>query len=62
MTGGQLLEKSALADRRGFLKWAAAAAIVADNAKAAPATPPKAAKATLYRESEHIRRYYELLR
>ena len=58
---------AAVADRRRFLKLAAAgtvtggAAVVAGTADAAPALPATADDG-LYRESEHVKRYYELAR
>jgi nitrous oxide reductase len=59
-------KKETVADRRSFLKLAGAgaaaggAALVGGEktAEAAEAKP----KASLYRETEHIRRYYELAR
>ena len=59
-------KKEAIADRRTFLKLAGAgaaaggAALVAGDkkAEASEAKP----KGSLYRETDHIRRYYELAR
>lgn len=55
-----------VADRRSFLKFAGASAaasgvaLVTGEAKAQ--SPAEAPKQALYRETEHIRRYYELAR
>ncbi len=55
-------------DRRGFLRLAGASAATATSAAvtAAPlAAAPRAAKpgeGPLYRETDHVRRYYELAR
>ena len=59
-------KKEAVADRRSFLKLAGAGAAAGGAAlvggeKAAEAAEAKP-KASLYRETEHIRRYYELAR
>ena len=56
------------ADRRGFLKLAgtsvvgggAAVAASAVAAVAEPAPAPEAKSDALYRETDHVRRYYEL--
>jgi len=59
-------EKQVVADRRGFLKLAGfgaaagGAALLAGD-KAAEASDAKA-EGSLYRETDHIRRYYELAR
>jgi hypothetical protein len=58
-------KKEAVADRRSFLKLAAAgtaaggATLVSGEQADAAETKPKA---SLYRETEHVRRYYELAR
>jgi hypothetical protein len=58
--------KEKVTDRRGFLKLAGAtaaaggAAAVTGESKAQ--TPEGKPKPALYRETEHIRRYYELAR
>ncbi len=59
-------KKEAVADRRGFLKLAGAGAAAGGAAllggeKQAEAAETKP-KASLYRETEHIRRYYESAR
>jgi hypothetical protein len=55
----------AVADRRSFLKLAGASAVTGGAAlvtgEAAQASEAKA-KPSLYRETDHIRRYYELAR
>ena len=56
----------AVADRRSFLKLAGAgaatgAAVLLSGEKKAQAGEAKA-KESLYRETDHIRRYYELAR
>jgi hypothetical protein len=52
----------AVADRRGFLKGVGAATgALLPVSEAAAAAPPKTAPA-LYRETDHIRRYYQLAR
>ena len=59
-------QASAIADRRSFLKLAAAgtvtggAAIAAGTATAAPV--PEASDDGRYRETAHVKRYYELAR
>jgi len=56
------------ADRRSFLKLAGAGAItggaaIAGGTAAAAAEPAQAPSSkALYRETEHVRRYYELAR
>ena len=56
----------AVADRRNFMKLAGAGAVTgaAATVVAIPAVAAAEAKPTtgLYRETEHIRRYYELAR
>jgi hypothetical protein len=57
----------AVADRRRFLKLAGAGVATAGGALAADAAPAKASDTRksdgpLYRETEHIRKYYELAR
>jgi hypothetical protein len=59
-------KKEAVADRRSFLKLAGAGAAAGGAAlvggeKTAEAAESKP-KTSLYRETEHIRRYYELAR
>jgi len=59
-------KKEAVADRRSFLKLAGAGAVTGGAAlmtgdKKAEAGEAKP-KTGLYRETEHIRRYYELAR
>ncbi len=56
-------KKEAVADRRSFLKLAGAAggAALMTGDKKAEASEAKP-KTGLYRETEHIRRYYELAR
>lgn len=62
----QTEKKAATADRRSFLKLAGAsvvgsgAAIAATVTPAAAASTPEAATGTAYRETDHVRRYYEL--
>ena len=55
-------KKEAVTDRRSFLKLAGASAAAAITGE----TPAQAGEAkprpSLYRETEHIRRYYELAR
>lgn len=59
-------KKAAEADRRSFLKLAGAgvvgsgAALAATVAPAAAASTEPAADAGSYRESDHVKRYYEL--
>jgi hypothetical protein len=57
---------SVVYDRRGFLKGAgagaAAGAALLTDAKKAQAGAPSPKEPALYRESDHIRRYYELAR
>lgn len=56
-------DEKAITDRRGFLKLAAAGVAVSGAAVAAgsPATATEAKKSTgLYRETDHVKRYYEL--
>jgi hypothetical protein len=59
-------KKEAVADRRSFLKLAGAGAAAGGAALVAGETKVEAreaeAKPALYRETEHIRRYYELAR
>jgi len=60
-------EETAIADRRGFLKLAALGAVgggaaAAAGAGAASAAAKPEAKGQLYRETEHVRKYYELAR
>ena len=59
-------KKEAVADRRSFLKLAGAGAAAGGAALVAGETKAEAAEAkakvSLYRETEHIRRYYELAR
>jgi hypothetical protein len=59
-------KKEAVADRRSFLKLAGASAAAGGAALVGGETKAEAAdakpKASLYRETEHIRRYYELAR
>ncbi len=57
----------AIADRRSFLKLAGATVVTGSTAvagaTAAVAAVPEAPKPdALYRETEHVRRYYELAR
>ena len=62
----QTEKKAATADRRSFLKLAGAsvvgsgAAIAATVTPAAAASTQEAASGTAYRETDHVRRYYEL--
>lgn len=53
-----------LADRRSFLKLAAASTVAGGMATAStqPAEAVGKPKEGLYRETEHVRRYYELAR
>lgn len=58
---------AAIADRRRFLKLAGVGVATGGGALAAEASPADAATAPksdggLYRETEHIRKYYELAR
>ena len=58
---------TAVADRRSFLKLAGAKAVTGSaaalGAGAIAATPAAAeADGTMYRETEHVRRYYESAR
>ena len=59
-------KKEAVADRRSFLKLAGAGAAAGGAALITPAKKAEASEAkrktSLYRETEHIRRYYELAR
>ena len=59
-------KKEAVADRRSFLKLAGAGAAAGGVALVAGEQKAEAgeakAKVSLYRETEHIRRYYELAR
>jgi hypothetical protein len=58
-------DEKAVADRRSFLKLAGAGVVTAGGAlaggKPAGAAEAKPARA-LYRETEHVKRYYELAR
>jgi hypothetical protein len=61
------IKKEAVADRRSFLKLASASAAAAGSAavlsgEAKAETGEAKQKVSLYRETEHIRRYYELAR
>jgi hypothetical protein len=62
----QRTEDKAVADRRSFLKLAGLGAVTAGAALASADKQAEAgeekARASLYRETEHIRRYYELAR
>jgi hypothetical protein len=62
----QKADEKAIADRRSFLKLAGSGVAVVPAALASekPAEAAAAAKPTraLYRETEHVRRYYELAR
>jgi hypothetical protein len=51
-------------DRRSFLKWAGAASggALLPTGTAAQAAAPAITGGALYRETDHIRRYYELAR
>lgn len=59
-------KKAPTADRRDFLKLAGAGVVGGGAALAATVTPataasePAAANAGSYRESDHVKRYYEL--
>jgi hypothetical protein len=58
-------KKEAVADRRSFLKLAGASAAAGGAALVTGETPAEASQdkpKALYRETEHIRRYYELAR
>jgi hypothetical protein len=59
-------KKEAVTDRRSFLKLAGASAAAGGAAVMTGETPAQAGEAktkqSLYRETEHIRRYYELAR
>ena len=60
-------ETRAVADRRSFLKLAGAGAVAGGVALVSGAKPAKAGTADndtdgLYRETDHIRTYYELAR
>jgi len=59
-------KKEAVTDRRSFLKLAGASAAAGGAAAITGETPAQAVEAkprpSLYRETEHIRRYYELAR
>jgi len=59
-------KKEAVTDRRSFLKLAGASAAAGGAAAITGQTPAQAVEAKprpwLYRETEHIRRYYELAR
>ena len=61
----QKADEKAIADRRSFLKLAGAG-VVAVPAALASEKPTEAAAAkptrALYRETEHVKRYYELAR
>jgi hypothetical protein len=60
----QKSDEKPVADRRSFLKLAGAGVVagpVAANAKTAEAAETKPTRA-LYRETEHVKRYYELAR
>jgi hypothetical protein len=52
------------AGRRSFLKWAGASAggVLLPTAAAAQTAAPAVTGGALYRETDHIRRYYELAR
>jgi hypothetical protein len=51
------------ADRRSFLKWAGAASgALLPTGGAAQAAAPAVTGGALYRETDHIRRYYALAR
>jgi hypothetical protein len=57
----------AVTDRRSFLKWAgastaAAGAQLASGTKEAAAQTAQPKKPALYRESDHVKRYYQLAR
>jgi hypothetical protein len=59
-------KKEKLADRRSFLKLAGAGAAAGGAALATGESKAEAGEAkrqpSLYRETEHVRRYYELAR
>jgi hypothetical protein len=62
-------EKTATADRRAFLKLAGAGAVTGGAALVTKSAPAEAAataasesKDALYRETEHVKRYYDLAR
>jgi hypothetical protein len=59
----QKSDEKPVADRRSFLKLAGASAVAGPSAlaggKRADATEAKPTRA-LYRETEHVKRYYEL--
>ena len=59
-------KKDTVTDRRSFLKLAGASAAAGSAAVVTGETPAQAGEAkpkpSLYRETEHIRRYYELAR
>jgi len=60
-------KQEAVTDRRSFLKWAgagtaAASAQLAGGSKAAAAQTAEPKKPALYRESDHVKRYYQLAR
>jgi hypothetical protein len=59
-------KKEAVADRRSFLKLAGAGAVAGGAALVTGEKKAEAAEAkpggSLYRETDHIRRYYELAR
>jgi len=61
-------KKEAVADRRSFLKLAGAsaaaggAALMTGETKAEASQAGEKKKPSLYRETDHIRRYYELAR
>lgn len=61
-------ENKGTGDRRGFLKLAAAGTITGGGMLAAAGRPAEAATPTdngrdgVYRETEHIKRYYDLAR
>jgi hypothetical protein len=56
--------KKAVADRRSFLKGAGAATggTLLPASAAAEASAPLSTTPALYRETDHIRRYYQLAR
>lgn len=64
----QTEKTAATADRRAFLKLAGAgavtggAALVTKGAAAEPLPAANGSKDALYRETEHVKRYYELAR
>jgi hypothetical protein len=60
-------DEKTIADRRGFLRLAALGAVgggasVASGVATAGASEKPEAKGQLYRETEHIKKYYELAR